>query len=134
MTEQEIKFIIPYIEYQLKVRHTPMYLLDAIDIEVCKLADINIDISDIVAIENLKNDISKLTNMQKFGMMLRMLDANDRATHFNIIEDFIFLDNNMCRIYSLFVETFEKNHTKYKLIQHDFLEKLHILKIKNEKS
>lgn len=133
MTNQELIFITPYIEYQLKVRHTPMYLLDAIDIEVCKLADMNFDISDIVAIENLKNDISKLTDMQKFGLLVQMLVVNYRASHFNIIKDFIFLDNNMCRIYSLFVETFEKNHIKYKLIQHDFLEKLHILKSKKRK-
>lgn len=133
MTNQELIFITPYIEYQLKVRHTPMYLLDAIDTEVCKLADTKIDISDIVAVENLKNDISKLTDMQKFGMLVKMLVTNYRATHYNIIKDFIFIDNNMCRIYSLFVETFEKNHIKYKLIEYDFSKKLHDLKSKKRK-
>lgn len=77
MTEQEIEFITPYIEYSIKMKDANVSsLTDEIDIKVCRLADTKIDISDTVAIEKIKAEINELPNMYKFGLLIRMLMSN----------------------------------------------------------
>lgn len=120
MTEQEIEFITPYIEYSIKMRDDDYVtsLTDAIDIRVCRLADTKIDISDTIAIEKIKAEINELSNIHKFGLLIRMLLSNinnnmECNEPYRQIIISLLLDGkkypDMCYIFDLFKMSLEEN-------------------------
>ncbi len=130
MTEQEIEFITPYIEYILKIGKygDTSHLTDSIDIKVCELANKQIDISDTVAIENIKEEINKFSDIHKFGLLIRMLVSNVNNNlvcnepYRTIIRSFLLED--MRNIVDLYVKSLE-NYNLY----HGKIEKAYYAKL-----
>jgi hypothetical protein len=130
MTEQEIEFVTPYIEYILKIgrRGDTSHLTDSIDIKVCEIADMKIDISDTVAIENIKEEINKFSDIHKFGLLIRMLFSNTNNNldcnepYRTIIRSFLLGD--MRNIIDLYV----KSLNNY-LLYHNKIEKAYYAKL-----
>ncbi len=121
MTQQEIEFITPYIEYMLKIgrRGDTSHLTDSIDIKVCEIADMKIDISDTVAIENIKEEINKFSDIHKFGLLIRMLFSNTNNNldcnepYRTIIRSFLLVDmRNILDLYKKSLENYPLYHGK----------------------
>ena len=135
MTVQEIEFITPYIEYTLKTRYNEdiSSLTDEIDIKVCRLADTKIDISDTDAIEKIKAEINELSNIYKFGLLIRMLFRNTNGHQvcsepYRTIIKSLLLDEkkypDMRYIFNLYRKALSTYEKYYTLIMNAYYEKI----------
>lgn len=119
LSKDEKTFILPYYGYAAYIRSVDTSVLtDKTDIRVCELADKKIYTHSQESINSLKNEISELSNLHKFGVLHRMLHSNKDDTGVFVTET-----------YKNFITWFLDNDTEIAKIMYLYLKSLDIFKI-----